>query len=108
MNDPEARLARLWAVDEPPARDAAFVAAVTARIERRRLLFTVLERAALAVAALAVTWAAWPFVSPSLGVVAPGLAVAAALGLAVWSVDRTFERLALAGYEDFTRDFASD
>jgi hypothetical protein len=108
MNDPDSRLAQLWRVDEPPARDTAFVAAVSTRIEHRRLLFTALEGAGLAAAGLAVVWAAWPFVSPALGVIAPGLTVAAAVGLVVWSVDRTFERLALAGYEDFTRDFASD
>ena len=108
MADPETRLTQLWALDEPPARDPVFEAAVTMRIERRRLMFLALETAALATATLAVAWAAWPFVAHDLGRLGPLLAVAAAVGLAVWSVDRTFERLALGGYEDFTRDLASE
>jgi len=108
MTDPETRLAELWSLDEPPARDPVFVGAVVARIEARRLLSTVLERAAMAAAALAVAWAAWPFVAHDLIRAGPLLAVAGALGLAVWSVDVTLERLPLGGYEDFTRDFASD
>jgi len=108
MTDPEIRLAQLWSLDNPPARDPAFAHAVTARIERRRLLWVWLERAAVAAAALAVAWAAWPFVSRELLGAAPLLAVAAAAGLAIWSVDLTFERLALGGYEDFTRDLASE
>ena len=108
MTDPETRLARLWALDEPPAHDPGFAQAVIARIERRRLVLVWLERAALAAATLAVAWAAWPFIAPELLHAAPLLAVAAAVGLAVWSVDLTFERLAFGGYEDFTRDLASE
>jgi hypothetical protein len=108
MNDPDTRLTRLWALDEPPVRDPVFVARVAARVEGRRLLVTGLERTALIAAGLAVVWAAWPFISPELGVIGPMLAIAAAAGFAVWSVDRTLERLALGGYEDFTRDFASE
>jgi len=108
MSDPETRLARLWALDEPPARDFEFERAVALRVERRRMIQTVVEIAALAAAALAVGWAAWPFVAHGLTWAGPILAVVAAVGLAVWSVDRTFERLALGGYEDFTRDFASE
>jgi hypothetical protein len=108
MSDPETRLAQLWALDEPPARDFAFETKVAERIERRRVLLTVLEIAAMTVAGLTVAWAAWPFVSVELLMDAPMLAVAAAVGLAVWSVDRTLERFTYRGYEEFTRDFASE
>ncbi len=108
MIDPETRLARLWALDEPPARDPAFERAVAGRIERQRLVLVWLERAALAAAAMAVAWAAWPFVAHELLRAAPLLAVTVAVGLAVWSVDLTLERLAFGGYEDFTRDLASE
>ena len=108
MTVSEARLAELWALDEPPARDAVFEDAIAERIEGRRWLQTVLELGALALAALAVGWAAWPFVAADLSRNAPWLAVAAAVGLAVWSLDRTFDGLLLGGYEDFTRDLASD
>ena len=108
MTDSEARLARLWAMDEPSARDPAFEEAVAVRIERRRWLQTALEFCALALAALAVGWAAWPFVAAELLRDAPWLAIAAAAGFAVWSMNRTFDGLLFGGYEDFTRDFASD
>jgi len=108
MIDPETRLAALWTLDEPLARDPAFEQAVVSRIERRRLIFVWLERAALTLAATAVAWAAWPFISHELLRAAPWLAVTAAIGLAVWSVDLTLERLAFGGYEDFTRDLASE
>jgi len=108
MNDPETRLARLWALEEPPARDPKFEAAVAARIERRRLVLVVLEWSALAAAALTVVWAAWPILLSEWSVVGPVAAVAGAVGLAVWSIDLTFERLAFGGYEDFTRDSASE
>lgn len=108
MIDPETRLAQLWDLDELPPRDPAFERAVTKRIERRRLVLVWLERAALAVAALAVAWAAWPFIARELLSAEPFVAVATAVGLAIWSVDLTLERLAFGGYEDFTRDLASD
>ena len=108
MTDPETRLAALWAEDEPPARDMGFEVAVTERIVRRRWLQTVLELCVLALAGFAVGWAAWPVVAADLNRAGPWLAVAVALGLAVWSVNRTFDSLLLGGYEDFTRDFASE
>jgi len=108
MIDPDDRLRALWALDAPPARDPAFEAAVAVRIERRRLWQTVLELCAIAVAGLTGGWAAWPLVAAWLVPIAPWLAVAAAVGLAVWSVNQTFDGLLFGGYEDFTRDFASD
>ncbi len=108
MTDPETRLAAIWAADDPPARDAGFQTAVTERIVRRRWLQTVLEFCVLALAGFVVGWAAWPFVAADLNQIGPWLAVAAAVGLAVWSVNRTFDSLLIGGYEDFTRDFASE
>jgi hypothetical protein len=108
MIDPEARLKALWALDEPPARDPIFEEALAARIERRRLWQTVVELWAVAFAVLVGGWAAWPFVAAALVPVAPWLAAAFAIGLAVWSVDLTFDGLQFGGYEDFTRDFASE
>ena len=51
--DADRLLAGLWAQDEPPARDAAFVIAAMERIERRRLIEGVL---ALIPVALAASW----------------------------------------------------
>jgi hypothetical protein len=108
MNDPEARLAELWALDHPPAHDPIFEETIAVRIERRRWLQTALELLALTLAALAVGWAAWPFAAADLPHSGPWLAIAAAVGLAVWSAKRTFDGLLFGGYEDFTRDLASD
>ena len=108
MTDPETRLAAFWAEGEPPARDPVFVGQVAARIEQRRWLQTVLELSVLTLVALVVGWAAWPFVAADLARAAPWLTVAAAVGLAVWSVNRTLSGYVFGGYEDFTRDFASD
>jgi hypothetical protein len=108
MTNPEARLKALWALDQPPVRDPVFEGFVAARIERRRWRQTVVELCALAFAVLVGGWAAWPFVATGLTVAAPWLAAAFAIGLAVWSVDQTFDGLLFGGYEDFTRDFASE
>jgi putative Mn2+ efflux pump MntP len=108
MTDPEARLKALWTLDEPPARDPAFEGFVAARIERRRWRQTVVEFCAVAFALLVAGWAAWPFIATGVVVAAPWLAAALAIGLAVWSIDLTFDGLLFGGYEDFTRDFASE
>jgi len=108
MTDPETRLAALWAADEPPARDAGFETAVAVRIVRVRWRQTILELFVLVLAGFVVGWAAWPFVAADVDTIGPWLAVAAAVGLAIWSVNRTFDGLLLGGYEDFTRDFASE
>jgi hypothetical protein len=108
MTDPETRLAALWAQDEPPAQDPIFVGVVATRIEQRRWLQTALELSVLGLAALAVGWAVWPFVAADLMRAAPWLTVAAAVGLAIWSVDRTLSGYVFGGYEDFTREFASE
>jgi TRAP-type C4-dicarboxylate transport system permease small subunit len=108
MTDSETKLDQLWALDAPPARDPVFEAAVALRIERRRWLRTGLELAVLVAAGLVVCWAAWPYVTQTVDQTAPIVAIAGALGLAVWSLNRTLERWVFGGYEDFTRDFASE
>ena len=108
MTDPATRLAAFWALGDPPVRDLVFETAVAERIERRRLLIRTLEMAVFVVAGLSVAWAAWPFIARVVVDFAPILTVVAAVGLAVWSVEMIFDRLALGGYEDFTRDLASD
>ncbi len=93
MTDPDRLLEGLWAEDEPPARDAAFVIAVMETAARRRLLWRVLALAPLAAAASAVLWALGPVIGAALGGLAgpvPGQTlseVAAALIMAVflWS-----------------------
>ena len=93
MTDPDRLLKNLWAEDEPPARDAAFVIAVMETAARRRLLWRVLALAPLAAAAGAVLWALGPVIGGSLGpLVGPAQGqtlgeVAAALTMAVflWS-----------------------
>jgi hypothetical protein len=108
MTDPDLRLAELWSLDEPPAHDRVFEAAVALKLERRRWLRAGLDAGVLALAAMVVGWAAWPYLAVVMNEVAPIAAVAVGLGLAVWWLDRTLERWVFGGYEDFTRDFASE
>ncbi len=67
MTDPDRLLDSLWAEDEPPARDPAFVIAVMETTARRRLLWQVLLLAPLAAAAGAMLWALGPMVGRGLG-----------------------------------------
>ena len=93
MTDPDRLLAGLWAEDEAPARDPAFVLTVMQTAARRRLLLRLLALAPLTAAASAVLWALGPVISGSLGpVMAPADGrvfgeVAAALTMAafLWS-----------------------
>jgi hypothetical protein len=108
MTNADERLAALWAMDAPPARDPVFEAALALRIERRRWLRSAVDTALLAVAGLVAVWAAWPFLVSGLGWAGPMLTIAVTFGLAVWSFDRTLEHWVFGGYEDFTRDLASE
>ncbi|MBW8814371.1 MAG: hypothetical protein JF588_13165 [Caulobacterales bacterium] len=83
MTDADARLRALFAEDEPPARDPAFVAAVAHRLERRRLAQDVAWLAAAAAVGGLVLWALWPGLQPLLAAAGQNLApVAGALALA--------------------------
>ena len=56
------RLAALWALDEPPAQDAAFVLAALDRLARRRYRTKAARLVPLFVATIAVCWAIAPSV----------------------------------------------
>jgi hypothetical protein len=83
------RLAALFALDEPPARDPGFSTAVMERLMRRRFLEDV---AALSVATLAggiALWILWPVLEPMLVTLSRGFAPALgalALGVCAWIV----------------------
>jgi hypothetical protein len=86
MTDPDTLLAGLWAEDEPPARDPAFVAATMQAAARRRFRRQLLALAPTTVAAAAVAWSAAPFVTrifaqfdPSI--VGPAIAAVVLAGL---------------------------
>ena len=89
----EALLAALWAEDEAPAHDPAFVIAAMQRLARRRLVLNVLSLAPLAAAAAAVLWALGPNLRQALSAFGPVLeplnvaAVAAGLATA-WLLSR--------------------
>ncbi len=90
MKDPDVLLAALWAEDEPPARDPAFIIAVMEATARRRFRLGVLALLPLTGVASAVFWALGPVISAGLGPVFQsfnGIAsteVAAALTMAVF------------------------
>ena len=60
MSDDERLLHQLWAEDEPPARDAAFVLEAVQRLERRRLWWNLAGLVPLGVAAAAALWGMAP------------------------------------------------
>jgi hypothetical protein len=109
MSHPDARLAALWAADEPPATDAQFVIAVMARAARRRLQYELLGLAPLAIAAAAILWAAGPWLAAAASDAALAVgasALSGALGaliLAAWlwtCVHGRQRSLALLGIDD--------
>jgi hypothetical protein len=85
MTDRETLLQDLFARDEPPARDPAFVTAAMARVARRRFQLALLALVAPTVAAGFAAWA----LAPSLAGLAAGFDLtvigpaAAAIALAV-------------------------
>jgi hypothetical protein len=96
VSDPDTLLADLWAQDEPPARDPAFVLAAMERIEQRRFWLGLLSLAPPTLAASLILWA----LAPVLGVLMSALpggssalaplaaALVMALFLWTWASDR--------------------
>ena len=70
----DSRLAALWVLDEPPARDPAFVLATLDRVARLVPLF---------IATMAVCWAIAPSVEALLQSGGVAVVIAAAIGLAL-------------------------
>ena len=79
MDKADQRLKALFAADEPPARDAAFSAAVIERLLRRRFQQDVALLIGATLAGGGVLWAAWPALQPALVAVSQGLAPAIAI-----------------------------
>jgi hypothetical protein len=77
------RLAALWALDEPPARDSAFVLAVLDRLARRRFRTKVVRLVPLFIATIVVCWAIAPSIDGLLQSDGAVLVIAAAFGLAL-------------------------
>ena len=79
----DSRLATLWALDEPPAQDPAFVLTTLDRLARRRFRIRVARLVPLLVATLAVCWAIAPSVEAVLQSGGVAVSIAAAVGLAL-------------------------
>lgn len=79
----DSRLASLWARDEPPAQDPAFVLATLDRLARRRLRIKVARLVPPFVATTAVCWAIAPSVAALLQSGGVAVVIAAAIGLAL-------------------------
>lgn len=94
MSSPDALLAELWAADEPPERDPAFVIAAMERVERRRLWMRLLVLLVLTLVGGVVSWALAPMLAMMGQLVHPqDLVVYAAAGLMAlflwsWASDR--------------------
>lgn len=79
----DSHLASLWALDEPPALDPAFVLATLDRLARRRFRVKVARLIPLLVATMAVSWAIAPSVEAVLQSNGVAVAIAAAIGFAL-------------------------
>jgi hypothetical protein len=79
----DSRLAALWAFDEPPAQDPAFVLATLDRLARQRFRIKVAWLLPLFVATMAVCWAIAPSVEALLQSNSVEVVIAAAFGLAL-------------------------
>jgi hypothetical protein len=77
------RLAALWALDEPPAQDPAFVLATLERLTRRRFRTKVARLLLLFVATTAVCWAITPSVEALRLSDCIAVIIAAAFGVAL-------------------------
>jgi len=89
MSDADALLADLWAVDEPPERDPAFVIAAMERIEQRRLWSKLLVLAAMTALVGLIAWAVAPVLAMIGQVLTPDAVLpyagAALMALFLWS-----------------------
>lgn len=89
MSDPDALLADLWAADEPPEHDAAFVIATMEQVERRRLWARLAGLAGLTFVIGLIAWALAPVLAPVGELVMPQdlvvYAAAALMALFLWS-----------------------
>lgn len=92
MSD-DTRLQKLWALDEPPARDAGFEFAVMARLLRRRLWIDIATLAPIAVGAGFALWALAPLLGSFDRFAAAdadtliGLAVSLGIAVVVFVID---------------------
>ncbi|HYE42102.1 MAG TPA: hypothetical protein VEA15_01810 [Caulobacteraceae bacterium] len=91
----EERLKAAFALDEPPARDLGFSAAVMERVARRRLQRSLLLLVPPLLAACAVLWALGPLLLPLAEGLGQGLAPAAGIVVMVAALT-TFSLRALA------------
>jgi len=88
----DARLAALWSLDEPPARDPAFVLATLDRLARRRFRADITRLLPLFVAVAAACWAIAPAVEALFASSGVELAIAGGFGLALASAYACRER----------------
>jgi hypothetical protein len=79
MDKADERLGALFALDEPPARDLAFSAAVIEKLVRRQFQEDVLLLSGATLVGAGVLWAVWPSLQPALVAVSQGLAPAIAV-----------------------------
>ena len=79
----DTRLASLFALDEPPAQDPAFVLATLDRLARRRFRMKVAHLVPLFIATIAGCWAIAPSVEALLQSSSVMVVIATAIGLAL-------------------------
>ena len=76
MTEADHRLKALFALDEPPARDAVFSTAVMEQVMRRRFQEDVALLSAASLAGGGALWVIWPILQPALVAISQGLAPA--------------------------------
>jgi hypothetical protein len=76
MTQADDRLKALFALDEPPARDAVFSTVVMEQVMRQRLREEVALLCAVSVVAAGVLWLVWPTLQPALVAVSQWMAPA--------------------------------
>lgn len=92
MSD-DARLRKLWVLDEPPARDAEFEFAVMKRLLRRRLWVDIATLAPIVIGAALALWALAPLLGSFDRLATAdtdtltGLAVSLGIAVAVFVID---------------------